>query len=154
MREKQVINIPAKELIPIMEQELKEGKAVSFSPKGVSMLPLIREGKDSVTLKRAGEIKNYDIALYKRQNGQYVLHRAIIKKGKLLFIGDNQYVYEQGIGKEQIIAVVSNINRAGKNIKAESFLYKTYCVFWQKSRGIRYFIYRVIRKIRSMVNGK
>ena len=155
MSEKKTVNIPASELVPIMEQQLKAGRKVSFSPKGVSMRPLLREGKDSVTLAPfSGEIKSYDIALYQRENGAYVLHRAIIKKNTLLFIGDNQFIYERGINRLQIKAVVCAVNRNGKEIGVENLIYKGYCRIWQFTRPLRYFVYRVFRKVRSIINGK
>ena len=41
------------------------------------MLPLLREGVDSVMLSLAEEIKKYDMVLYQRDDGQFVLHRVV-----------------------------------------------------------------------------
>ena len=61
------------ELMPFITEQLNEGKSVTFSPRGTSMLPLLKEGRDSVTLsKPVGRLKKYDIPLYRRKNGQYV----------------------------------------------------------------------------------
>ena len=41
------------------------------------MLPMLREGKDSVVLSKISEpLRKYDVVLYQRRNGQYVLIRA------------------------------------------------------------------------------
>ncbi len=36
--------------MPLIRETLEEGKCVQFSPRGVSMLPMLRQGKDTVTL--------------------------------------------------------------------------------------------------------
>ena len=38
------------QLMPLIRESLAEGKSVKFSPSGVSMLPMLRPGKDMVTL--------------------------------------------------------------------------------------------------------
>ena len=75
--EKQKIT-SADNLIPVFCERISEGQSVKFSPKGVSMLPFIREGKDSVVISPVTEgLKKYDVVLYKRDSGQYVLHRIV-----------------------------------------------------------------------------
>ena len=57
---------------------LDSGGEFTVYPKGTSMLPLIRQGRDSVTLaKPSAPLKRGDIAFYLRDNGQYVLHRVV-----------------------------------------------------------------------------
>ena len=69
-------------LEPIIQEKLNSGATVTIQPKGISMLPLIRQGQDEVVLKKpSGRLNKYDIAFYKRKSGQFVLHR-IIKKRK------------------------------------------------------------------------
>ena len=86
MTEKTQINIPAATLAPIIEEQLREGKTVRFAPKGRSMLPMIREGRDTVTLCAVDRpLKKYDIGFYRRRDGQYVLHR-IVKAGAEILI--------------------------------------------------------------------
>ena len=50
---------------------------------GISMYPLLRQRKDSVHIVKINKtLKKNDVILYKRDTGQYVLHRLIkIKKG-------------------------------------------------------------------------
>ena len=80
-----------KEIFPLIEEGIKNGGKYRFYPKGVSMLPLLREGIDSVILSLPEKIEKYDMVLYQRDDGQYVLHRVVdIKDGKYDFCGDNQ----------------------------------------------------------------
>ena len=74
------------------------------------MLPLIREGKDSVILVAPDNLKKHDIVLYRRKNGAYVLHRIIkIRDDEFIMCGDNQGQPERGIYRENIIAKVSSV---------------------------------------------
>lgn len=139
-------------MMPIIEERLASGQSVELSPRGISMLPLIREGQDSVILSPVGErLKSYDLPLYKRENGGYVLHRVVKAcDGVYTMAGDNQYIYEAGIKHSQIIAVVTAIRRGGRLIDAESTLYRFYAMAWHRSRGARYFIFRVKRKLKRI----
>ena len=65
-----------KELMPLIRESLDEGKSVFFMPNGISMLPMLHQGIDKVTLSPLPEqLKKYDLPLYQRENGQYVIHR-------------------------------------------------------------------------------
>ena len=46
------------EILPIVEEQLQAGKEVCFSPNGISMLPFIEPGKDSVFCSTAAETDN------------------------------------------------------------------------------------------------
>ena len=91
------------------------------------MLPTIKEGRDKVTLSPAPEkLKRGDIVFYKRDNGQFVLHRVVSARRGYVFCGDSQFSLERGIKKEQIIAICSHINRGGKDIYSGSLLWKLF----------------------------
>ena len=121
--------IPLAELWPIMKEQLDDGKTVVFSPKGTSMLPIIRQGIDRVVLKKApAELKKYDLPLYLRTNGQFVLHRVVKKnKNGYVMCGDNQFRYEYGIKQNQILAIASGMYKGEKFISFESKENLRYC---------------------------
>lgn len=136
------------ELVPLMKESLSMGKSVEFSPRGISMLPMIRQGRDCVTLSPVqGKLKKYDLPLYQRDNGAFVLHRIVKAEDTYTCIGDNQYVYEPGVRQDQIIAVVTGFRRDKRFISAQSVLYQLYCRFWHYTRGLRFFFLRVRRKL-------
>ena len=147
MSEKQV---RLDDLMPLMKEQLAQGRSVTFFPRGVSMLPMLREGRDSVTLSPAPDrLKKYDIPLYQRANGQYVLHR-VVKAGKTYTcIGDNQFVYENGILHGQIIAVCTAFTRDGRKISVKSPVWRFYAVFWHYTRFIRRVWRGLLRRIRK-----
>jgi hypothetical protein len=135
------------ELMPLIREQLACGQAVTFFPRGVSMLPLLREGRDSVTLSAPPQrLKKYDIALYQRQNGQYVLHRAVRCGDTYTFIGDNQFSLEKGIAHNQIIAICTAFSRDGKRMSANAFQWRLYAFLWSLSRPLRHVIVAVWRR--------
>ena len=94
------------------------------------------------------KLKKYDLPLYQRDNGDYVLHRIVKVREHYTCIGDNQFSYENGIRDDQIIAVVTGFYRKEKFISIENPLYKIYCAIWDKSRGLRNFWRRGIGFLR------
>jgi len=116
------------EMLPVIEEMLSVDGKVSFIPEGISMLPIIVGGRDSVTIKKpAGRLQKYDACLYRRENGGFVLHRVIkVMPHSYVMSGDNQYGEEKGISDEQIIGVLVSVNKNGKEISCQSTAYKFY----------------------------
>ena len=58
-----------------------------ITPKGTSMLPLLRQGIDTIkVIKPTSPFKKYDVILFKRKDGSYVLHRIIKVKKNCAYI--------------------------------------------------------------------
>ncbi len=131
--------------MPLIREQLNKGQTVRFSPRGTSMLPLLRHGKDSVELSPLPEkLKKYDIIFYQRPNGHYVLHRIIgIANDQYTCMGDHQYVSEPGITHESVIAIVSGIYRGNRHYTASSLLYRIYSRCWVHSRFLRALLVRI-----------
>lgn len=126
------------DLLPLIKESLSAGQKVKFIPYGTSMLPMIRQGVDSVTLAPAPErLKKYDIPLYIRDDGSFVLHRVVKVGESYTCVGDNQFIFEKGIEKDQIVAVLVEFERDGKIHTVSESGYKLYCRFWHFSRPIR-----------------
>lgn len=140
------------QLMPIIRERLDAGKSVRFSPRGVSMLPMIRQGVDSVLLSPLpAKIKKYDLPLYQRDNGQYVLHRVVRVGQTYTCIGDNQFELEPGLRHDQMIAIVTAFCRGEREISVKSLSYRIYCRFWHYSRPIRHFWRRGIGWLRRHI---
>ena len=58
--------IPEDVLMPLLRERLAAGQTVRYLPfRGISMLPMLRQGKDSVELAPLPEkLKKYDLPLY------------------------------------------------------------------------------------------
>ena len=124
------------------EEELKEKGVLVYTNVGTSMRPLIRQGKDVMiisSLDHLGrDLRKMDVPLYKRESGQYVLHRIIkINKDGYVIRGDNTYSNEHGVTDHQIIGVLTGVIRNGKEISVNSFGYKVYSYFWLYTYYIR-----------------
>ena len=133
------------ELMPFIRERLAAGESVSFSPHGRSMRPMIVGGRDSVVLSPLPKkLKKYDLPLYQRENGQYVLHRIVKTKDGYTCIGDNQFVFEHGLQHKQMIAVVTSFVHNGKTYSTDCLSYKVYCRLWHYIRPFRY-VFAVVR---------
>ena len=119
------------ELGPVIEEVIHFNGKIRLTVTGMSMYPLLRNRLDSVLLKKVTDVRKYDIILYTRPDGSYVLHRAVkIKENAVDIIGDGESRIEENVSKEKIIAVVEQIKRGKRIININSFLYKLYCRIW------------------------
>lgn len=135
-------NVDMRELVLLMQEQLDEGKNVSFVPRGQSMMPMIKGGEDLLILrKHEGRLHLFDVALYYRRDiDAYVVHRVVgFKKDKTyVMLGDNNFQREYGISDDDVIGVVINYYHKGKMHSVTSFTYKVYCEFWYYSRPFRH----------------
>lgn len=136
------------ELAPLFIERLELEQFVKFSPKGISMLPMIRQGIDTVTLAPIVKpLKKYDIPLYRRGDGKYVMHRIVGVGETYVCMGDNQFKKESGLRHDQMIAVVSAFTRGDKEYSVNALSYKLYCRAWHYSRFPR----RVLRAVKGRI---
>ena len=79
----------------------RDGRLV-YSNVGDSMWPLIRQGRDLLVIEPArGRLKRLDVPLYKRDNGQYVLHRILaVNPDSYVICGDNRWGHRSQTGQE------------------------------------------------------
>ena len=139
-------------LMPLIKETLSEGKSITFMPRGISMLPMLKQGRDSVTISPIkGDLKRFDIPLYQRNDGKYVLHRIVKTGDTYTCIGDNQFVLEKGLCKEQMIAVVTSFTRKGKAHKVSDAGYRFYVVFWHYSRPVRHVIRALKNRLKRLL---
>lgn len=131
------------DLMPLIREQLSLGKTVRFSPRGVSMLPMLRQGIDKVVLSPLpGKLKKYDLPLYQRDNGQYVLHRIVEAGESYTCLGDNQFQKEPGLRQDQMIALVTVFTRGDREYSVTDWRYQIYCRVWYHSRHLRRFYRR------------
>lgn len=97
---------------------------------GNSMSPFLIHGRDTVYLSRLTRpVRRGDMLLYQRESGGYVLHRVYKAAPEgLTMIGDAQTELEPGIQPEQVIAIVTRVERKGKPLAPGSFWW----VFFEK----------------------
>lgn len=130
--------------MPLIRERLAAGQTVRYLPfRGVSMLPMLRQGKDSVELAPLPpKLKKYDLPVYQYPSGKYVMHRVVaVREDHYLCLGDNTYEYEK-ISPEQMLAVVSAFKRGEKRIPVTAPAYQLYCRLWCGSFPLRKFLKR------------
>lgn len=106
---------------------LSEEQQIRIHPQGYSMFPFFSGYRDTLYIRRpAAEPKRGDIALYRRDNGMYVVHRIHHSKHttdatgsdsvQYFFLGDQQTAIEGPLDASQILGIVDHYERKGKCI--------------------------------------
>lgn len=123
----------------------RDGRLI-YSSVGDSMLPMIKQGRDLLVIEKpAGRLKRYDIPLYKRDNGRYVLHRILKVRDKdYVICGDNRYRPEYGITDRHIIGVLTAVITDGVEKPLTGMRYGLYVFFWCRLFCVRALILRVV----------
>ena len=137
------------------EQLAKNGKLI-YTNKGDSMMPLIKQGRDLLVIEPVhGRLKKYDVPLYRRDSGQYVLHRILkVRPNDYVICGDNRWVKEYGIEDRHIIGVLTAVIRNGKEIKVTDWKYMMYVHLWCDFYPVRAIIVHVISKLKRLRKSK
>lgn len=115
------------------EDILKEKGRLVLTAEGFSMLPCIRPKTDILVLEPPGEnISPFQVLLYKRKNGAYVLHRVLeVGEEGYVFCGDNQYKKEYGIQAQQILGILKGFYRGERYVDCENSKgYQRYVKIW------------------------
>lgn len=132
------------ELMPFVQERLAAGQTIRYLPfRGCSMLPMLRQGKDTVELSPLPDkLKKYDLPVYRYPSGKYVMHRVVgVEEDRYICLGDNTYEYEY-IRHDQMIALVSAFKRGDKRIEVTSRAYHIYSRFWVAVFPVRKFLRR------------
>lgn len=128
----------------LIREVLASGGEFRLYPHGTSMLPLLRQGVDSVALKAMERPpRKYDILFYQRRDGSYVLHRVkeVTPDGCILW-GDHQFVLEYGVHDDQIIGYAARVFRGERELDCHSLTYRAYLRLWQ-FKAIRSLVLRL-----------
>lgn len=126
------------------EEYLNKNGKLTYTFFGVSMNPMLKQGRDLFTVKAKTNkrCQKYDVVLYRRPPHQYVLHRIVeVRKNDYVILGDNCIDKEYGITDDDIIGVLNEFLRAGKRVSVNNKVYRFYSWFW-------YFIYPMRRLIK------
>lgn len=133
-------SVSLSELYDVMVEMLEADGKVNFNPRGTSMMPMLHTDGDRVVIEKPkGFLKKYDLPLYKRNNGQFVLHRIVKqpKNGVYCMCGDNQWEIEKNVKHSQIVGVVTGFYRKNKFYDVNNTGYKIYCRIWVFLRPLR-----------------
>ena len=137
------------------EEELARSGNFTHTFRGVSMRPLLIQGRDMFTItKKQGRCNKYDVVLYKRPPASYVLHRVVeVREQDYVILGDNCLNKEYGIRDEDIVGVMTSFVRKGKEYSVSHRGYRVYSVVWYKLYPLRRFFMRMKTWIKKRFAG-
>ncbi len=118
--------------------ELEKNKIIAFVPGGNSMWPTLKHRGQSVIVElKTDRLKRFDVALYQRDSGVFVLHRVMeVKDGGYIICGDSQFTLEP-VREEQVFGVMSGFYRKDKYIEVTDEKYKKEVERWYKRKTYR-----------------
>lgn len=146
----EVRTVEPEQLMADLLQTLEHTEPVPLIISGSSMDPFLVHGRDTVFLcKPKRPAKRGDMLLYRRANGQYILHRVYkVQDGLLTMIGDGQLSLEPGIRPEQVQAAVCAVRRKGKLRKPGHPVWVFYEKIWIRMIRGRARLLGLYRRIR------
>ena len=128
----------------VMMEEIRgmvsEGLSVTISVKGNSMNPFIVDGRDQITLGpfKEGELRRGCVALVRDVRGEYLVHRIISREGDtVILLGDGNLCMTEKALVSEVIAIVRSIERKGRNISTDSFIWRAYSWIWMALKPVR-----------------
>lgn len=131
-----------------IERELEEHGYGLFQIAGDSMEPLLHNRQSTVLIEKQNRIlKKYDVVLFRRPSGKYVLHRILaVRRFDCLICGDNR-IYLEKVPMEWIIGIMTGYFPDESNcyISCDSLQYRKqsgfagirYCIRWIKALPMR-----------------
>lgn len=144
------------------EEELNRSGRLVYTNVGVSMMPLLRQGRDVMLIEKRDpkDLRRFDAVFFKRPGvtgrGAYVMHRIlrILPDGNYWIVGDNCTSGEI-VPPADILGVLTQVKRDGKKtVHMTDFSYRLYVFFWCRPYYLRFFVLkagrlvmRILRKI-------
>ncbi|MBQ9773209.1 MAG: S26 family signal peptidase [Clostridia bacterium] len=122
-----------------IEEQLRESGVYVSTTVGFSMKPMLRNRRDRVVLVAANEkkLRKWDVPIYRRDDGKYILHRIIaVKSDHYVIRGDNTYAKEY-VPHDRVLGYMSEFYRGKRHVSADSRAYRFYAAFWQKIYFLR-----------------
>ena len=118
---------------PSFEKYLAENGSLTYSNIGVSMMPLLKQGRDLFKIKKKEEgerAKKYDVVLYRRPPDKYVLHRVLkVLPDGYVIRGDNCIKKEYSVTDRDMLAVMTSYVHKGKEHSVTEKWYRFYSRF-------------------------
>lgn len=122
---------------------LAEGRDVELSVKGNSMLPFLRNERDSVQLRKLPQVEKGDVVLAQIAPGRYVLHRVRkIDGDRVTLMGDGNIRGTEACSKSDILGTaITFVRPDGKRCTPGK------ARLWQLLRPVRRYLLFIYRRI-------
>jgi hypothetical protein len=135
------------------ENYLDVNGEMTYSNVGISMMPLLKQGRDLFTVRKKGSerCRKYDVVLYRRPPSNYVLHRVVqVRKDDYVILGDNCINKEYGIKDSDIIGVMTSYIHNGKKRNIDHLGYRIYSWIWVNFASVRILLQKVKNRMRRV----
>ena len=122
-----------------IERQLAEQGFYVSTTVGCSMRPMLRNRRDRVIVLPIGDerLKKYDLPLYRRPDGKYILHRIIgVRDGEYVIRGDNTYAKEY-VPDAWVLGYVSEFYRGKRHVLSSARSYRFYARVWNLIYPVR-----------------
>lgn len=137
------IDLPNDILLGYAGELISQGKEVIMTAKGNSMLPFIRDSKDSVRLTMPVNVGIGDIILAKVPGRGYIMHRVIGLEGdNITMMGDGNIAGTESCTKSDVVGIVTEIIKPdGKGHKPSKGC------FWRFLKPFRRYLLFIARRL-------
>ncbi|MBQ7172947.1 MAG: S24/S26 family peptidase [Clostridia bacterium] len=139
------------------ERELAEHGRLIYTNVGVSMMPLIREGKDVMMIEACKEPpKKLDVVLFVRPHvqgrGHYVVHRILkVRRDGTYFIAGDHDTSGEIVPSECILGILTSLVRDGKPYAFKGFRHWCYLHLRCAPYHARFFVLKAVRGTRQFL---
>lgn len=131
--------IDTRQYLALLEELSANNETVGVPVSGFSMNPFLANERDQVFFQYPDRpLKRGDIVFFKRNNGQYVLHRIWKAAPEGYYIvGDAQTQIEGPIDGDQVFGLVTQVRRKGKLIGPRNFWWQFFAKVWIRMVPVR-----------------
>ena len=143
--------LDTKEFLDTVCQLLEQGERnVPVPVTGSSMIPFLHNG-DMVYLNLPGDKLNRgDIVLYRRESGQYVLHRVCrVTESGVWLVGDAQQEIEYLPNRQWVLGKVTAVRHGGKLVTPKTLRWQFYKRVWLLLRPVRHKLFAIREKMKK-----
>lgn len=124
--------VDTREYVSVLQELTEEGRTVSLLISGNSMLPFLVHERDYIFFRKPENgLKKGDMVFFRRDTGEYVMHRICkVKDDQYFIVGDAQNVIEGPVRRDQIFAKVIRVERKGRQIGPGNFWWEFFEHIW------------------------
>lgn len=112
-----------------IERELERQDYILLQTTGVSMEPLLHHHRSTVQIRKPFRpVEKYDVVLFRRRNGEYVLHRVLRVRQKDYLICGDHGTDPEAVSAEQILGIMTGFfpDESGYFLTCEDKKYRRY----------------------------
>jgi hypothetical protein len=143
------MNVPCRELMPVICAALKRGQSVRMTINGGSMLPFIHDN-DVVELEpiRSLPMKG-DIALVQCSEDRYVMHRVVRIEGDGFFLrGDAQQHCQGPFTQSDVLGKIIVSYRNGRARALDRGIWRLAGLIWTRCKPLGLWLFLLAGRIR------